>query len=69
MILQYHKIDNYSSVCRKCKNINCASERKWNKRNLKAYLSRARIKTYELNIIKEQLNEIDSIDKSHTSMI
>lgn len=64
MILQYHKIDNYSSVCKKCKNINCNSERKWNKRNLKPYLSRARIKSYELNIIKEQLNEIKSLDKT-----
>jgi hypothetical protein len=69
MILQYHKIDNYSSVCKKCKNVNCSYERKWNKRNLKPYLSRARIRTYELNIIKEQLNEIELLDKSHTSMI
>ena len=57
MFVPYHKIERLEPCCRKCSNVNCARERKSNKKNLKPYLSRARIKVYEEKIIKEQLNE------------
>lgn len=58
MFLPYHKIDRFYFCCRKCSNINCRRERKHNKKNLKPYLSRARIKAYEENLIKEQLKDM-----------
>lgn len=57
MILPYFKIDKVSGVCRKCSNVNCNRERKWNKKKLKPHLSRNRIKKWEEGIIKEQLEE------------
>nr|DAK55862.1 MAG TPA: hypothetical protein [Caudoviricetes sp.] len=56
MLIPYHKIEKISGVCKKCSNINCSMERKWNKKHLKPHVSRARIKAYEEKIIKEQLN-------------
>lgn len=60
MKLLYFKIDKVSSVCRKCSNINCNHERKWNKKNKKPYVSRNRIKRYEESIIKDQLEDKNS---------
>ena len=61
MKLPYFKIDRISGVCRKCSNINCNRERKHNKKNVKPYVSRSRIKKYEKNIIKEQLEDENNL--------
>lgn len=61
MKLPYFKLDRVSGVCRRCSNINCNPERKYNKKNVKPYVSRSRIKKYEKDIIKEQLEDKNNL--------